>query len=85
MKHITKLTLAATLAAMGTSAAFADDQQLRNRLAMERDATESTSIAVYSHERGIGQTTVQSNPELRFEWRVNYGKSQGFGAYVPVE
>ncbi len=39
MKLITKLSLvAATFAAIGTSVAFADDQQLQNRLARQRAA-----------------------------------------------
>ena len=37
MKLITKLSfIAATIAALGTNAAFADDQQLQNRLAVQR-------------------------------------------------
>ncbi len=88
MKTITKFALAAGLAAVGTSAAFADDQQLQNRLAMERQAAASkheTTIAVYAHQRGLGQTAAHRNPELRFEWRANSGKSQGFGSYTSAE
>lgn len=88
MKNITKLSLiAATLAVVGTRAVFADDSQLQNRLAMERQAAErnqSTSVAVFAHERGIGQNAMQSNrTEMRFELRSN-PHGGVYGAYVPV-
>jgi hypothetical protein len=89
MKNITKFSLiAATLATIATSASFAGDSQLTNRLLLERQAAErnqQTSVAVYSQQRGLGQSAMQgTRPELRFEWRLN-GKGQGYGAYVPVE
>ena len=89
MKNITKFSLlAATFAVIGTSGAFADNQQLQNQLALERQAAErnqQTSVAVYAHQRGVGQNAMQGDrPELRFELRTN-GKGQTFGAYVPVK
>ena len=90
MKLLTKLSLiAATIAALGTSAAFADDQQLQNRLAMQRaqDAKNSqrTTVAVYANQRGVGRCTVQNErAEVRFELRSN-AHGQTFGAYVPAK
>lgn len=91
MKTITKLSLiAATLAAIGTSAAFADDSQLQNRLVLQRQAAErdqkSTTIAVYAHRHGVTQrsTMLDDRSELRFELRTN-AKGQGFGIYVPLK
>ncbi len=60
MKTVTKLSLiVASIAALGTSAAFADDQQLQNRLAMQqRDAQRdqaAITVAVYSDGTGVGR------------------------------
>lgn len=91
MKTITKLAfLAAAVAAIGTSAAFADDQQLQNRLALQRQAAErsqkSTTIAVYAGHQGVvSRSAMQGQrPDLRFERRMN-AKGQEFGIYVPLK
>ena len=89
MKTITKLAfLAAAFAAIGTSAAFADDQQLQNRLALQRaQASEkSTTIAVYAGHHGVvSRSAMQGQrPDLRFERRMN-AKGQEFGIYVPLK
>ena len=91
MKTITKLSLiAATLAAIGTSAAFAGDSQLANRLALQRLAAErngkSTTVAVYANRQGVSQRSAMQNDrsELRFEQRMN-AKGETFGIYVPVK
>ena len=90
MKSITKLSfLAATVAVIATSAAFADDQQLQNQLALQRaqgaQSTRTTMIAVYANGRGVGRSTVQDmDAESRFELRIN-AHGQTYGAYVPVK
>ena len=92
MKLLTKLTLvAATFAVLGSSAAFADDQQLQNRLALQRahntqGSLRTTTVAVYGNHRGIGRSsTVRDHrSESRFELRSN-AHGQTFGAYVPVK
>ena len=91
MKLLTKLSLiAATVAAIGTSAAFADDQQLQNRLALQRaqapqGSDRTTTVAVYANQRGVGRSAVQNDrSEARFELRSN-AHGQTFGAYVPVK
>ncbi len=73
-------------AVLGTSAAFADDQNLQNRLATARcqdsDAHRSATVAVYSNEQGIGRNdSPAQSPEARFELRSN-GHGQVYGAYV---
>ena len=90
MKTVTKLSLiAATVAAFASSAAFADDQQLQNRLALQRDqmqgSQKSTTIAVYAGRHGVSQRSTMRNErtETRFELRSN-AHGQVFGAYVPV-
>ena len=89
MKLLTKLSLiATTFAVIGTSAAFADNQQLQNQLALQRQAAQrnQTTVAVYGHHRGIGRssTTQEHRSETRFELRSN-AHGQTFGAYVPVK
>ena len=92
MKLLTKLSLiAATLATIGTSAAFADNQQLQNQLALDRAQNapriQQTTIAVYANQRGVGRSDVsrtQQGPESRFELRSN-AHGQTVGAYVPVK
>lgn len=89
MKNLIKLTLLAAVAAtIGTTAAFADDQQLQNRLAIQRAQAQQsnprTTIAFYSH-RGVGRTDRQMDnrrSDTRFELRSN-AHGQQFGAYVP--
>jgi D-arabinose 1-dehydrogenase-like Zn-dependent alcohol dehydrogenase len=59
MKTLTKLTVAAALAAfLGTTAAFADDPQLQNRLTIyhaqaARNQQPTTTVAVYG-TAGVG-------------------------------
>ena len=90
MKLLTKLTLiAASFAVIGTSAAFADDQQLQNRLAAEcaraSPPAQQTTVAAYANQRGTGRMNVNEQPsESRFELRSN-AHGQTFGAYVPVK
>ena len=91
MKTITKFSIiAATLAALGTSAAFADDQQLQNRLALQRQAAErsqkSTTIAVYAGHHGVVSRSAmqEQRSKVRFERRMN-AKGQAFGIYVPLK
>ena len=89
MKTLTKLAfLAAAVAAIGTSAAFADDQQLQNRLALQRAqaSQKSTTIAVYVGHHGVVSRSAMQDQraELRFERRMN-AKGQEFGIYVPLK
>jgi hypothetical protein len=91
MKFLTKLCFtAATFAVLGTSAAFADDQHLHNRLDQQREQNAqrdllSPTIAVYEHQRGIGRAemNVDQRSESRFELRSN-AHGQIFGVYVPL-
>lgn len=90
MKTLLKLTLLAAFAAtLGTGAALADDQQLQNRLAIQRaqaEKSQRTTIAVYG-TRGVGRSERQMHErraETRFELRSN-AHGQQFGAYVPVK
>lgn len=87
MKNFTKLALiVAALAAVGTSAAFADDQQLQNRLALQRsqDSRRAPTIAVYAVKGlTLGRTdSTRQRAESHFELRSN-AHGQTFGAYVP--
>jgi len=84
MKTISKLSLiAAAIAAIGSSAALADDPQLQNRLALQRQEAErsqkSTTIAVYAHQRSVGRAVQRS--ETRFEVRTT-AHGQTFGTDV---
>ena len=87
MKTITKLSIiAATLAALGTSAAFADDQQLQNRIALQRmQSQRTTTVAAYANHRGVGRSAnmKEQRGAVRFEMRTN-AKGQQFGLYVPA-
>ena len=76
MKSITKLSfITATAAVIVSSAAFADDPQLQNRLAMQRaqmtqENEAKTTIGVYAQGRGVGRSTTremrsEARPELR--------------------
>ena len=87
MKMMIKLPLVvATFAVLATSAALADDQQLQNRLNMQRsqiEPRETTTVAVYAGQRGVGQRDEARNidsSDTHFEWRHN--GSGGYGAYV---
>ena len=92
MKTLTKLSLAvAVLATLGTTAALADDQQLRNRLDMQRAQAaknqRTTTVAVYAGNRGIGRSYCRADErrsETRFELRSN-AHGQQFGVFVPVK
>lgn len=91
MKNITTFALiAATVAAIGTSAAFADDQQLQNRLALQRAQSQTsqktTTIAVYAGRHGVSQRSAMRNErtDSRFELRSN-AHGQTFGAWVPAK
>ncbi len=89
MKLLTKLSLAAlTAAILSPAAALADDQQLQNRLAIQRaqDAKNqrTTTVAVYG-TRGVGRSeraTDDRRSDTRFELRSN-AHGQTFGAFVP--
>jgi hypothetical protein len=92
MKLITKLSLvAAAIAALGTSAAFGDDQQLQNRLATQRAQDSqrirptTTTVAVYAGQGGLGASApLDQRAETHFELRFNaHGRT--FGAYVPAQ
>jgi hypothetical protein len=88
MRLITRLSLiSAALAALGTSASFADDQQLQNRLAL-RQTQESqhgqrnTTIAVYANDRGVRRSAGRDErSEPRAEVRFN-SHGQTYTAYV---
>lgn len=92
MKTITKLSLiAATLAVFGASTALADDQQLQNRLAMQRaqnpqGSLRTTTVAIYNVKGlTLGRTASTEQPlETRFELRSN-AHGQQFGVFAPVK
>ncbi len=88
MKTITKLAFfTAAVAALGTSAAFADDQQLQNQLALQRAqaSPQSTTIAVYANRHGVSRCAMQDQrTEVRFELRMN-AQGQQFGVFAPVK
>lgn len=78
MKLITKLSLlSAALAALGASVAFADDQQLQNRLTLQQSqesqhGQRNTTVAVYANDRGVGSNAVRDErSEQRFEVRFH--------------
>jgi hypothetical protein len=82
MKTIAKFSLiATTLAVIASSTAFADDPQLQNRLAVQRQAEPSqTTVAVYVNKRGVGRAN-RATPAERFELRTN-PHGQTYGARV---
>jgi hypothetical protein len=89
MKHIMRLTsLVAIIAAFAGVAAYADDPQLQERLALQRaqDARAGLrpTIALFGNHKGIGHAKNEARPKLRFEIRSN-PNGQDFGLYVPVE
>jgi len=61
MKTLTRLiAIVATTALLGGVTTFADDSQLQNRLAVQRQIEASkgaTTIALYGHRTGIGSST----------------------------
>jgi hypothetical protein len=89
MKSLKNLTLfALTLAAIGTTAAMADDQQLQNRLALERmqntASAPRTTVALYANDRGTGRAeanVADTQTEARFEFRTN-AHGERFGVWV---
>jgi len=90
MKTIAKLfTLAAAMAVLATSAAFADNQQQQQLLAIQRAQAErdsqQTTIAVSASGRGLGRRTVVAHPSAtRFELRRNQ-HGQDYGTHVTVK
>ena len=78
MKTLMKLTVAAAMAAMlGTTAAWADDQALQNRLALQRAQAErnqrTTTIALYANGKGVGERRAKTERgQVRWE-RHDYG------------
>jgi opacity protein-like surface antigen len=86
MKTISKLCLiAASLATLGTSAAFADNQQLVMRITRERfdeqRQQKAGAIAVYSDRQGLDQWGATNQAGMHFEFRLVGGKYTGL--YVP--
>ncbi len=89
MKLLKNLSLfALILAAAGTTAAMADDQQLQNRLALERmqntASNPRTTVALYTNDRGTGRAeanVAETQPEARFELRFN-AHGERFGVWV---
>ncbi len=84
-----KLSLAAALlATLGTGAALADDQQLRNRLELQRAQTakNQTTIGVLAGGHGVGyqHKRGERRSETRFELRSN-AHGQQFGVFAPVK
>jgi hypothetical protein len=78
MKIITKIPLLVVATTMlSINAVNADDQHLQYRLARERADREArgdsmTTVAVYTHGRGVGYRTVSSDSaESQFEIRQN--------------
>jgi hypothetical protein len=91
MKLLTKISfLAAAVASMGSSAAFADDQQLQNRLAAQcaQDSVRSSNsptVALYSTRNEIQSGAAQdSRSEIRFQIRSN-SHGQVTGSYESVQ
>ena len=88
---LTKLSLIlATFAAIGASAAFADDQQLTNRLAVQRaqdiqTGRQAASVAVYADQRGIGSNAAQGErSDVHFALRFD-SHGHTYGSYVAGE
>jgi hypothetical protein len=73
MKSIIKLTfLAATVTVVATNAALADNHPMQLQLALQRtQSAQSTSIATYAGNRGIGSSIQDMRCEVRFEQRIN--------------
>jgi hypothetical protein len=89
MKRIMKLaSFVAIIAAFVGAAAYADDPQLQERLALQRAQDPSAglrpTIALFGSHKGIGHAKNEARPKLRFEIHTN-PNGQDFGVYVPVE
>ena len=91
MKTITKYALiAAAVASVFGSSAFADNAQLQNQVAMQRGQLErnqnAPTLGVYAGRHGVSQRDeIQgARSGTRFELRTN-ARGQTFGAYVPVK
>jgi hypothetical protein len=90
MKTFAKLSLvAAVAAALGSSAALADDPQLQNRLAVQRaqaaNEQRATTVAVYAADRGVGRSASRAderNAGTRLELRSN-AHGQTYGIFAP--
>jgi hypothetical protein len=94
MKSISKLSLLAALATIVSSAAYADDPQLQNRIAMQRQEAEryqpTATIGVYADERAIGEryVTVRTEPgmtDASGRTLVPLHLGRGEVIYVPVQ
>ena len=94
MKSITQLSfIATTVVVIATGAAFADDPQLQNRLAMQQarlaeSRQTTTTIGVYAGDRGVGRRAARemrenTGSECRYEVRSN-PHGQSYGIYVPA-
>jgi hypothetical protein len=87
MKTSYKLSLiAATLAVISNSAAFADNQPLKDHLALQRQATQRdhTTVAVFARERRVKPAepaAAQTTAPARFERRTN-AHGETFGVWV---
>lgn len=91
MKTITRLSLIVlTGTGLASGTAFADDSQLKTRLAHQRQAVErnqkSTTVGVYADRRGVSQRHAMEDQRTatRFEMRTN-ARGQQFGVFVPVK
>jgi hypothetical protein len=82
-------SITAVFALLAASAAFADDPQLQNRLAIERArnakaTANATTVAVYAKNRGLGRTEARTETTpSRFELRRD-AHGQTFGSFVPA-
>jgi hypothetical protein len=89
MKTIAKVSFVAiTLALLTSSAAFADDQQLRQLLDVRRAQAErdiqQTTVAVSAGGRGVGRrTATAARTGSRFQLRYDQ-HGQAYGTYVPA-
>lgn len=91
MKNLTKLSLiAVALTVLAGSTGFAADQQLENRLALERARAganpRATTVAVYAGRHGVSQRNVvqAERMEGRYEMRSN-GHGGTFSVWVPAK
>lgn len=89
MKHTMKLAaLSAMIVAFAGAAAYADDSQLQNRLAVQRAQDTKTgtglTIALFGNHKGIGEAKNDVRPKLRFETRYN-SEGEAFGVYTTAE
>ena len=90
MKSITKLALAALVAASGTGVALADNNQYANlleiqRRAMEREREASATVGVYADRQGVQrQVTAEYAPQndVRVELRRD---SHGGFYFAPAQ